>query len=295
MLNKINMKVIIVSILLVFFGIFVAAIVKINIYSQENKKINKEIHNTIKNIAITKINDDDKTEYIIDNTEIVLPYNLIHKFMPFLKNVELIENKLKKELPYYKIKYERLINVDIDRLKSKNKNTKGWLEISGTNIKYPFVQYKNNKYYSNHSFNNNRSHAGWLFLDSRNNINEFDKNTIIYLNGNLIGTDFEEARNLIYSHWLHEEKNHSIKMVTEKNSSLWQVVSAYIISSKDENLEINFSKKNFKKYSKKILKDSIMNFKSDIDENDNILTFSINYSDSQRIVIHAKLIKYKKM
>ena len=40
-----------------------------------------------------------------------------------------------------------LINVDFNKLKNINDQTKGWIQVNGTNINYPFVQADNNEYY----------------------------------------------------------------------------------------------------------------------------------------------------
>ena len=64
-----------------------------------------------------------------------------------------------------------MLNVDFSELKKINNNVKGWVQVNGTNINYPFVQANDNKYYLTHSFDKSWNSAGWLFLDYRNNIN----------------------------------------------------------------------------------------------------------------------------
>ena len=44
--------------------------------------------------------------------------------------------------------------IDFKKLRTKNPNTIGWINVKGTNIDYPFVKYTNNKYYLTHSFDN---------------------------------------------------------------------------------------------------------------------------------------------
>ena len=53
-----------------------------------------------------------------------------------------------------------LINVDFNELKKINSNTKGWIQVNGTNINYPFVQAKDNKFYLTHSFDKSYNSAG---------------------------------------------------------------------------------------------------------------------------------------
>ena len=47
-----------------------------------------------------------------------------------------------------------MLNVDFSELKKINNNVKGWVQVNGTNINYPFVQSNNNKYYLTHSLIN---------------------------------------------------------------------------------------------------------------------------------------------
>lgn len=56
------------------------------------------------------------------------------------------ENEPKGSIYWTYIKTD-LINVDFTELKKKNKDTKGWIQVLGTNINYPFVQSNDNKYY----------------------------------------------------------------------------------------------------------------------------------------------------
>ena len=88
--------------------------------------------------------------------------------------------------PYWDYIKMNLINVDFSKLLEINSDTKGWLQVSGTNINYPFVQTIDNDYYLKRDFNKEYNSAGWVYLDYRNNINELDKNTIIYAHGDLM-------------------------------------------------------------------------------------------------------------
>ena len=52
--------------------------------------------------------------------------------------------------------------------------------VNNTNINYPIVQTTNNDYYLNHAYDKTKNMAGWLFADYRNNMDDIDKNTIIF-------------------------------------------------------------------------------------------------------------------
>ena len=74
-----------------------------------------------------------------------------------------------------------MMSVDFDELLKINPDTRGWIYIHNTNVNYPFVQSQDNSYYLNHSFDKSYNNAGWVFLDYRNDLSDFNnKNTILY-------------------------------------------------------------------------------------------------------------------
>ncbi len=117
------------------------------------------------------------------------------------EEVEIIEQveEIPKANPYWDYINMNLINVNFNELKEINSNTKGWIQVNGTNINYPFVQAKDNKYYLTHSFDKSYNGAGWVFLDYRNNVNSLSKNTIIYAHGRLDTTMFGSLKNILKS------------------------------------------------------------------------------------------------
>lgn len=181
-----------------------------------------------------------------------------------------------------------LINVDFNELKSINSNTKGWIQVNGTNINYPFVLATDNKYYLTHSFDKSYNGAGWVFLDYRNNINELSKNTIIYAHGRLDTTMFGSLK----SGWLNNSNNYVVKLSTEYENTLWQVFSVYHIPTTSDYIKVDFnSNDDFINWTTMLFNRSTYNFNTNVSGNDNILTLSTCYNDNEKVVLHAKLIK----
>ena len=210
------------------------------------------------------------------------------------ENTEIIEQKEEppKENPYWDYIKMNMINVNFNDLKQKNPDTKGWIQVNGTNINYPFVQTNNNEFYLNHTFNKTYNSAGWVFLDYRNNINELSRNTIIYAHGRLDTTMFGSLKNILSNGWLNNTTNYVVKLSTETENTLWQVFSIYHIPTTNDYIKVNFSSTNeFNKWSKMILKRSAHNFNTTINENDKVLTLSTCFNDKEKVVLHAKLIK----
>ena len=185
-----------------------------------------------------------------------------------------------------------LINVNFKDLKKINNDTVGWIQVNGTNINYPFVQTNDNTYYLKKDFNKKYNSAGWVFMDYRNNISNFDKNTILYAHGRVDGTMFGSLKNITKSNWYNDKSNHVVKLSTEYENTLWQVFSIYRIPQTSDYLNINFS--SYEKYEEflSLLKNrSEYQFEVDLNKDDKILTLSTCYKESDRVVLHAKLIK----
>lgn len=210
------------------------------------------------------------------------------------EEIEIIEQveEIPESNPYWDYINMNLINVDFDELKKINSNTKGWIQVNGTNINYPFVQAKDNKYYLIHSFDKSYNNAGWVFLDYRNNINSLSKNTIIYAHGRLDTTMFGSLKNILESGWLNNTNNYVVKLSTETENTLWQVFSVYHIPTTSDYIKTEFSSiEEFKNWTNMLINRSSHNFNTSVSENDNVLTLSTCYNDNEKVVLHAKLIK----
>lgn len=258
--------------LLIFFiSLFFVIISSFQIikWTKDNKSTNKETNKITDNIKVKKTNKD--TKLIEQNTEIA------------------------NSNPYWDFIKMKLIDVDLNELKKQNNETVGWIQVKGTNINYPFVQHSDNSYYLSHDFSKNKNNAGWLFLDYRNNINQINKNTIIYGHGRLDKTMFGSLKNIFKSDWLNDQNNYVIFISTEKENTMWQVFSTYRIKTTSDYLRINFQNDNdYQNFLDMITKRSEHSFNTPINTNDNILTLSTCYNNEKKVVLHAKLIKYQK-
>lgn len=205
--------------------------------------------------------------------------------------IEQIEEPPKVD-PYWDYIKMNMIYVDFSELKLINNSVKGWIQVNGTNINYPFVQAGDNKYYLTHSFDKSYNQAGWVFLDYRNNIKAINKNTIIYAHGRTDTTMFGSLKNIVKSNWYKNPNNYVIKLSTEYENTLWQVFSVYHIETTSDYLQTEFSSDvEYKKFLNKLIDRSVFNFNTSINETDNILTLSTCYNNTEKVVMHAKLIK----
>ena len=188
-----------------------------------------------------------------------------------------------------------MINVDLSELKKQNKDTKGWIQVNGTNVNYPFVQSKDNSYYLTHSFEKKYTDAGWIFMDYRNDINNLDKNTIIYGHARKDKTMFGSLKNILKSDWYKNTDNHIIKLSSETENTLWQVFSVYHIATESYYITTDFSSDaEFTTFINTLKSRSALKFDANVSKDDHILTLSTCYNNTDKVVLHAKLIKREK-
>ena len=261
-------KWVLTTFLIIFLLIIAFSLFKIFFWAKDNKDTKSVIDDISNNTKVEETKDDENTELINEP-----------------------ETKDETNDYWYYIK-QPLINVDINALKEKNKDTVGWINVNNTNINYPYVQGKDNSYYLNHSYDKSYNEAGWVFLDYRNNSTLSDKNNILYAHSRLDKTMFGSLSKTLKSNWYNNKDNHIIRLSTETENTMWQIFSVYKILEETYYITTNFSSDNeYEKFLNTIKGRSIHNFNTDINVNDKILTLSTCYSDTERTVVHAKLIK----
>ena len=267
--RKIKKKIIWYTVFIISLIVFVICILKIFLWNQDNKDIDK----------ITKeINTEKITKEIPSETA---------------ENINPPENKKDDYWDYIKMD---MLSVDFNELKKKNNDTVGFIKVNGTNVNYPIVQSTDNKYYLKHAFDKTANSAGWVFADYRNNMVDFDKNTVIYGHSRSNQTVFGSLKKVLNKSWYSNKDNHIIKLSTPTENSLWQIVSIYTIKPESYYITTKFSNTQFQTFIKTIKERSQINFSGTINENDKILTLSTceDTAGTRRLVIHAKLIKLDK-
>lgn len=271
--NKIKLKwknIILILMFLILFITLNISIYNIIKWKLDSNKTNEEINTIQENTNIEEVKDNKGTEIIKQ------------------------AKKIPKENPYWDYIKMNMIDVNFDNLKKINSDVVGWIKINGTNINYPFVQSKDNKYYLTHSFSKSYNNAGWVFLDYRNN-NINNRNTIIYAHGRTDKTMFGTLRKVLNNGWINNTNNYVIKISTEKENSLWQIFSIYHIPTTNDYLQTEFKdKREYQRFLNILKNRSNHNFNTSITSNDTILTLSTCYNDSEKMVVHAKLIKKQK-
>ena len=271
--NKIKLKwknIILILMFLILFITLNISIYNIIKWKLDSNKTNEEINTIQENANIEEVQDNKGTEIIKQ------------------------AKKIPKENPYWDYIKMNMIDVNFDNLKKINSDVVGWIKVNGTNINYPFVQSKDNKYYLTHSFSKSYNNAGLVFLDYRNN-NINNRNTIIYAHGRTDKTMFGTLRKVLNNGWINNTNNYVIKISTEKENSLWQIFSIYHIPTTNDYLQTEFKdEREYQRFLNILKNRSNHNFNTSITSNNTILTLSTCYNDSEKMVVHAKLIKKQK-
>ena len=258
-----------IVILIISLIIAALCIVKIFLWNNDNNKVNK-ITDNINSKKIVKEENSDTAE-----------------------NINPPEDKSDDYWNYIKMD---MMSVDFNELKKKNSDTVGFIKVNGTNVNYPIVQAKDNSFYLKHAFDKSKNSAGWVFADYRNNMVNFDKNTVIYGHSRSNQTVFGSLKKVLNKSWYGNKNNHIIKLSTPTENTLWQIVSIYTIKPESYYITTKFSDSQFKTFIKTIKDRSQIYFSGTLNENDKILTLSTceDVAGTTRLVIHAKLIKLDK-
>lgn len=198
-------------------------------------------------------------------------------------NLISIDDNISSE--YWKYINSNSINVNFDKLKKMNEDIIGWIQISGTNVNYPYVKTTNNTFYLKHSINKKSNHIGWTFEDYKAD----DKSNNIVLYNYSDKTNLASSTKTLEKKWF-DSSEHIIKTSTLFENNIWQIFSIYKTKN-IKDFEIKYD--NLVDYLKPMVEKSIYNFDVDISNTVKIITF-ITRQNNEYIVIHAKLIKQQK-
>lgn len=267
--RKRQKKIIWTIILIISILVTILCTLKIFLWNKDNNKIDE-------------INKDINTKKIVKETK--------------SETAENINPPESKEDDYWYYINMDMMSVDFNELKQKNSDTVGLIKVNGTNVNYPIVQSNDNTYYLKHAFDKSKNSAGWVFADYRNNMVNFDKNTVIYGHSRSNQTVFGSLKKVLNKSWYGNKDNHIIKLSTPTENTLWQIISIYTIKPESYYITTKFSNSQFQTFVKTIKERSQINFSGTINENDKILTLSTceDVAGTTRLVIHAKLIKLEK-
>ncbi|OMG50042.1 SrtB family sortase [Paenibacillus macerans] len=189
---------------------------------------------------------------------------------------------------------EPVVRSKFHGLLALNADTAGWIEIKDTNISYPVVQGEDNDYYLKHDFKGERSKAGSIFMDFRNQLGEApDKNIVLYGHRMKDGTMFAGLRAYLERDFFDEHRVFRFETLYEEYEV--EVFAVYRTTTSFNYIRTSFADdREFLNFVDEIKERSIYKTDADIGENDVILTLSTcDYlldAEEGRLVLQGKLI-----
>ena len=121
------------------------------------------------------------------------------------------------------------ILADMAELKRLNRDTVGWISISGV-VNLPVV-YRDNEYYLNHDFQGQKSGAGTLFLDQNHPLTAETQNLLIHGHNMKDGSMFGMLTRYTDRSWLQSHALITFSTLWEKE--LYQIFAVVRVSSGD--------------------------------------------------------------
>ncbi len=183
--------------------------------------------------------------------------------------------------------------INLEKIKAQNNGVVGWIRIPETNIDYPIMQEKDNKYYLNHDFNNEVSVSGSIFMDYRNNISKqhieeygLDQNIILYGHNMKNNTMFGELERYKNAEMIN--KNDLIVININDDVLVYRIFAVYTSNPNFNYRQINYNEEEFENFINVVKEKNDLKEKINISSQDKILTLS-TCDNKERFVIHAKL------
>lgn len=187
---------------------------------------------------------------------------------------------------------------DYQGLYNLNKSMVGWIKIDGTTIDYPVMQTKNQDYYLNHNFDQEKDNNGSIFIDADCSIWPRSQNLIIYGHNMKSGKMFGSLKG--YKSKDYFEKHPVILFDTLYEKGEYQVMYVFSEVVHDE-IEVTFkyyqfinanSETEYTSYMKDMAAMSLYDTGVTSEYGDALITLSTcDYSEgSERFVVVAKKI-----
>lgn len=128
------------------------------------------------------------------------------------------------------------ISIDFEELKNINEDIIGWIYCEDTVINYPILKGEDNSWYLKHDYNNNELKSGSIFIDSLNESDFSDANTIIYGHNMKDGSMFH-----CLDEWSNQEfydAHPYLWIITPTQDYKVVLFSGYTAKSRDESYNI---------------------------------------------------------
>lgn len=185
--------------------------------------------------------------------------------------------------------------VDFTYLETLSAEIAAWIYIPDTAVNYPVMHRGDNEYYLKHLYNGKYNSVGSIFIDTSNNPDFTDDNTILHGHNMKNGSMFSAL--LSFRQQSFYDKHSEIYIFTPSQNYIVKVISAYTTKSDSESYRTAFSSEQFNVFIDEIKQLSDFDSTVEVSRNDKLITLSTctttgTYTD-YRYIVHGVISKAK--
>ncbi len=183
--------------------------------------------------------------------------------------------------------YGQQPQVNFEALRTQNEDVVGWIYGPGTTINYPIVQGEDNIYYLTHMFNGKENKCGSIFMDSLNETDFSNTNSIIHGHHMRNGSMFASLTK--YGSQSYYDTHPVLWLTTPEESYQVEIFAGFVTDVDSDAWQIEFAtKEEYKAWLDQMVGNSV--FESDVkpEAEDRILTLatcSYEYDDARFVVM----------
>lgn len=185
------------------------------------------------------------------------------------------------------VHYGRCPQVDFASLRNMNSDLVGWIYGPGTKINYPVVQGEDNSFYLTHMFDGKENKCGSIFMDSLNNTDFSNTNSILHGHHMKNGSMF--ASLIQYESQEYYDGHPVLWLVTQEKSYLVEIFTGFVADADSDVWQIEFAtKEEYKNWLGRMKEASVFACNVVPGAEDQILTLatcSYRYDDARFIVM----------
>lgn len=187
----------------------------------------------------------------------------------------------------------QVIMARLEKLKSLNADTYGWLRVTGTGIDYPVVKGADNDFYLRRGFYKSFLSSGSIFADAACGAPADNRNTVLYGHNMKDGTMFHTLHNLKNKSYFD---NAEIQLMTTEGIYIYEVYSVHTPHESDIFFHTSFSDAGWQGFLDWTHSDS-MYLRQDVTLSpaDKVITLSTctttTTEEPYRFVAHGKLVQ----
>ncbi|WP_248929231.1 class B sortase [Paenibacillus hamazuiensis] len=180
------------------------------------------------------------------------------------------------------------VNERFERLLAMNSEMIGWIHVDGTQVDYPVLQHKDNDYYLNRDATGKKSIYGSIFMDYRLDIDQPQRNLVVYGHNMLDGSMFGSLLQFKNKDFFETYRNITFEIKGKRTD--WDIFAVYTVDAREDTIDVSYENNQaFLDALNRYRNKSFFSTEVIPQEDDEILTLVTcsNETDDTRLVMHA--------